>query len=171
METFDAITSRRNIREYEDRPIPADSLERILEAGRRTPSSSNRQRWDFVVVQDRDRLDRLSQVWKGAGHIARAAAAIGIVAPVTDDWATSRSIHYDLGQATMSLMLAAADLGIGTAHASVSDQGLAREILGLPEDRELAWMMGLGFPADRPLRPIKNPNRRPFEEVVHNEGW
>jgi nitroreductase len=171
METFDAITSRRNIREYEDRPIPADSLERILEAGRRTPSSSNRQRWDFVVVQDRDRLDRLSQVWKGAGHIARAAAAIGIVAPVTDDWATSRSIHYDLGQATMSLMLAAADLGIGTAHASVSDQGLAREILGLPEDRELAWMMGLGFPADRPLRPIKNPNRRPFEEVVHYEGW
>jgi nitroreductase len=146
-------------------------LERILEAGRRTPSSSNRQRWDFVVVQDRDRLDRLSQVWRGAGHIARAAAAIGIVAPVTDDWATSRSIHYDLGQATMSLMLAAADLGIGTAHASVSDQDLAREILGLPEDRELAWMMGLGFPADRPLRPIKNPNRRPFEEVVHHEGW
>jgi nitroreductase len=171
METFDAITSRRNIREYEDRPIPAESLERILEAGRRTPSSSNQQRWDFVVVQDRDRLGRLSQVWKGAGHIARAAAAIGIVAPVTDDWATSRSIHYDLGQATMSLMLAAADLGIGTAHASVSDQGLAREILGLPEDRELAWMMGLGFPADRPLRPIKNPNRRPFEEVVHHEGW
>jgi nitroreductase len=171
METFDAITSRRNIREYEDRPIPPESLERILEAGRRTPSSSNQQRWDFVVVQDRDRLDRLSQVWRGAGHIARAAAAIGIVAPVTDDWATSRSIHYDLGQATMSLMLAAADLGIGTAHASVSDQDLAREILGLPEDRELAWMMGLGFPADRPLRPIKNPNRRPFEEVVHHEGW
>jgi nitroreductase len=171
METFDAISSRRNIREYEDRPIPGESLERILEAGRRTPSSSNQQRWDFVVVQDRDRLDRLSQVWKGAGHIAGAAAAIGIVAPVTDDWATSRSIHYDLGQATMSLMLAAADLGIGTAHASVSDQDLAREILGLPEDRELAWMMGLGFPADRPLRPIKNPRRRPFEEVVHYEGW
>ena len=171
METFDAITSRRNIREYEDRPIPTESLQQILEAGRRTPSSSNQQRWDFVVVQDRDRLDRLSQVWRGAGHIARAAAAIGIVAPVTDDWATSRSIHYDLGQATMSLMLAAADLGIGTAHASVSDQALAREILALPEERELAWMMGLGFPADRPLRPIKNPNRRPFAEVVHYEGW
>jgi len=71
----------------------------------------------------------------------------------------------------MSLMLAAADLGIGTGHAAVSDQALAREILALPEDRELAWMMGLGFPADRPLRPIKNPNRRPFAEVVHYEGW
>jgi nitroreductase len=93
------------------------------------------------------------------------------VAPVTDDWDTYRSIQYDLGQATMSLMLAAADLGIGTAHASVADQELAREILGLPQGRELAWLMGLGFPADKPLRPIKNPNRRPFEEVVHYEGW
>jgi nitroreductase len=53
----------------------------------------------------------------------------------------------------------------------VADKELAREILGLPQDRELAWLMGLGFPADRPLRPIKNPNRRPFEEVVHYEGW
>jgi nitroreductase len=71
----------------------------------------------------------------------------------------------------MSLMLAAADLGIGTAHASVSDQELARELLGLPADRELAWLIGLGYPAARPLRPIKNPNRRPLEEVVHYESW
>ncbi len=171
METFDAITSRRNIREYEDRPIPAESLDLILEAGRRTPSSSNKQRWDFVVVQDRERLGRLSQVWRGAGHIAGASAAIGIVAPVTDDWHEYGSIQYDLGQATMSLMLAAADLGIGTAHASVSDQEMAREIVGLPEGHVLAWLMGLGYPADRPLKPIKNPKRRPLEEVVHYETW
>ena len=171
MDTFDAITSRRNIREYEDRPLPPEALERILEAGRRTPSSSNKQRWDFVVVQDRERLERLSQVWRGAGHIARAPAAIGIVAPVTDDWKEHGSIQYDLGQATMSLMVAAADLGIGTAHASVSDQDLAREILGLPEGHALAWLMGLGYPADRPLRPIKNPSRRPLDEVVHYETW
>ncbi|HLF42169.1 MAG TPA: nitroreductase family protein, partial [Acidimicrobiia bacterium] len=70
METFDAITSRRNIRAYDARAIPAEHLTRILEAGRRTPSSSNRQRWDFVLVQDRERLGRLSQVWRGAGHVA-----------------------------------------------------------------------------------------------------
>ncbi|HLF44697.1 MAG TPA: nitroreductase family protein, partial [Acidimicrobiia bacterium] len=148
-----------------------EHLTRILEAGRRTPSSSNRQRWDFVLVQDRERLGRLSQVWRGAGHVAKAAAAIGIVAPVTDDWDTHGSIEYDLGQATMSMMLAAADLGIGTGHAAVLEQEMAREILGLPQDRELAWMLALGYPADRPLRPIKNPSRRPFEEVVHHEVW
>lgn len=171
METFDAITSRRNIRVYETRPIPAEHLTRILEAGRRTPSSSNQQRWDFVLVEDRAQLVRLAEVWRGAGHVAHAAAAIGIVAPATNDWGTYGSIQYDLGQATMSMMLAAADLGIGTGHAAVSDKSMAAEILGLPEGRELTWMLGLGYPADRPLRPIKNLNRRPFDDVVHHDRW
>ena len=56
METWDAIRSRRNVRIFADRPVGAADLERILEAARRTPSSSNRQRWDFVVVTDRETL-------------------------------------------------------------------------------------------------------------------
>jgi len=70
METWDVIRSRRNVRTFTDRPVGAADLERILEAARRTPSSSNRQRWDFVVVTDRERLRRLAGVWRGAGHIA-----------------------------------------------------------------------------------------------------
>jgi nitroreductase len=76
-----------------------------------------------------------------------------------------------MGQATMSITLAAADLGIGTGHAAVHDQGLAREILGYPEDHFTSWLMSLGYPADRPLAPIKNPARRPFDDVVHRGGW
>jgi nitroreductase len=71
----------------------------------------------------------------------------------------------------MSIMLAAADLGIGSAHASVSDQDLARRLLGLPEDRFCAVLISLGVPADRPLSPIRRPNRRPFDEVVHRGHW
>ena len=54
METWDAISSRRNVREFTDEPLPAEALERILEAGWRAPSSRNWQPWDFVVVTDRD---------------------------------------------------------------------------------------------------------------------
>ncbi len=89
---------------------------------------------------------------------------------MTDD-DTRASVQYDLGQATMSIMLAAADLGIGSGHAAVRDQRLARELLGLPDDRELAWLIALGYPAQRPLTPIKEPDRRPFEEVVHRGRW
>jgi nitroreductase len=171
METLEAIRSRRNVRAYEARPIPAEDLDRILEAARRTPSSSNQQRWDFVLVTDRAQLQELARVWRGAGHVATSAATIALVAPVATEARTRESIQYDLGQATMSIMLAAADLGIGSGHAAVEDQALARTILGLPEDRFCAWLIALGYPADRPLRPIRRPNRRPFEEVVHRGRW
>lgn len=171
METWDAITSRRNVRAYTDRPIPQVDLDRILEAARRTPSSMNQQPWDFVVCTDRGHLGELSKVWRGAGHVARSAATIALVAPRSTDAWTRESIQYDLGQATMSITLAAADLGIGSGHAAVTEDELASKILGLPEDRFCAWLIALGYPADRPLAPIKRPSRRPFDDVVHPERW
>ena len=93
------------------------------------------------------------------------------MAPIPDDARARDLVQYDLGQATMSIMVAAADLGIGSAHAAVSDQELARSLLGFPEDRFCAWLITLGYPADRPLRPIQRPNRRPFDEVVHRGHW
>ncbi|MGH2737117.1 MAG: nitroreductase family protein [Actinomycetota bacterium] len=171
METWDAMRSRRNVRAYEQRPIAPEDLDRVLEAARRTPSSSNEQRWDFVVCTDRAQLKELSKVWRGAGHVADSAATIVLVAPVSDDERKRGSIQYDLGQATITIMLAAADLGIGSAHAAVSDQELARSILGFPEDRFCGWLIALGYPADRPLAPIERPDRRPFEDVVHRDHW
>ncbi len=171
METWDAIRARRNVRSYSDEPIAEEDLTQILEAGRRTPSANNWQPWDFVVVTDRDRLASLAQVWQGAGHVAGAAVAIAIVAPIQPDETRRGWMHYDLGQLTMSLMLAATDLGIGTAHAWVTDQVTAREVLGFPEGHELAWLLALGYPADRPLTPLTQVNRRDYEDVVHRERW
>ena len=125
MQTWDAITSRRNVRSFADRPIPPADLDQILEAGRRSPSSQNWQPW----------------------------------------------AQFDLGQATMAMLLAAADLGIGSCHAGVADLPLARELLGFPEDRGWALLISLGYPADRPLAPVRNPLRRPFSEVVHRGRW
>jgi nitroreductase len=71
----------------------------------------------------------------------------------------------------MAMMIAATDLGIGTGHSSVGDQDKARAILGIPADHLAAFMLGIGYPADRPLRPIRKPDRRPFDEVVHRGRW
>jgi nitroreductase len=171
METWDAIRARRNVRQFADRPIPGEDLERILEAGRRAPSSANQQRWDFVLVTDRARLAELATVWRGARHVAGSAATIALVAPQARDARTRESIQYDLGQATMAMLLAAADRGIGSGHSGVSDQDLARRLLGLPPDRICAWLIAFGYPADRPLAPLRRPSRRPFDEVVHREQW
>jgi len=172
METWDAIRSRRNVRAYQDSPIRAEDLDRILEAGRLSPSSINWQPWDFVVVTGRERLQELAKVWQGAGHVASSAATIVLVGPVLGDEDIRKDwVQYDLGQATMSMMLAAADLGIGSCHGAVHDQELARELLGLPADRFAVYMLGLGFPADRAIAPLAKHNRRPFDEVVHRDRW
>ena len=171
MDTWDALRARRNVRTYTERPIPEDELERILEAARRSPSSMNQQAWDFVVVTDRDRLRNLASVWQYGAHIAGSAATIALVVPASEDPEERETFQYDLGQVTMSIMLAAVDLGIGSCHAAVGDQARARDILGLPADRECAMLVALGYPAHRPLAPMARPNRRAFDDVVHRERW
>ena len=171
METWDAIRSRRNVRTFADTPIDEPHLERILEAARRTPSSMNQQAWDFVLVTDRAALERLSKVWRYAEHVAGSAATIALTAPATSDTDERETIQFDLGQVSMSVMLAAADLGIGTCHSAVGDQALARDLLGLPADRECMWLIALGYPSGRALAPIERPDRRAFDDVVHRGRW
>lgn len=171
METWDAIRARRNVRSYRPDKVPEADLDRIAEAGWRAPSASNRQHWTFIVVTDPEQLRSLSAVWRGAGHIAQAAAAIAIVVPQTDDDHSRLVDYYDLGQATYAMAVAAADLGIGTGHAGVRDQDQARAILGVPADQDVAYLLGVGYPADRPLKPIATPDRRPIAEVVRRDHW
>ncbi len=171
METWDAIRARRNVRSYSDHPLDPADLDRILEAGRRAPSASNRQKWDFVLVTDRRQLAELDTVWQGARHIPGSQATIVLVVPDPEAERYLAIDRFDLGQATMAMMITAADLGIGSGHASVGDQDAARRILGVPEGHTCVAMIGLGYPADRPLIPLRNPDRRPFDEVVHRGRW
>jgi nitroreductase len=171
METWDAIRSRRDVRQYSDQPLPRELLERILEVGRRSPSSSNWQPWDFVVVTDRDALIELAKVWQGARHVAQSAATIALIAAVPDDDRHRASLQYDFGQATAHMMLAAADLGIGSGHSAVADQTQAQRVLDFPDGRFCAYLIPLGYPGERSLRPIAHPDRRPFDDVVHWGTW
>ena len=171
MQTWDAIRARRNVRNYQTTPVPDADLNRIAEAAWRAPSASNRQHWDFVIVTDPAQLTELSQVWQGAGHIAKAPAAIVLVVPEPTDERTKVVDQYDLGQATYAMMVTAADLGIGTGHSSIGDQDRARAILGVPDGYVVSYLLGVGYPADRPLKPIAKLNRRPFNEVVRRGNW
>jgi nitroreductase len=114
-------------------------------------------------------LSELATVWRGAGHVVGSAATIALITPINES--EGMRAEYDLGQATASIMLTAADLGIGTGHSSVGDQDKARHVLGFPAGHRCAYLIALGYPADRPLTPIRMPNRKLFDEVVHREHW
>jgi nitroreductase len=109
--------------------------------------------------------------WRGARHIASAPAAIALVVPAPPDERTKLIDQYDLGQATLAMTIAATDLGIGTGHSSIGDQDRTRAILGVPDDHLVSFLLGIGYPADRPLQPTVTPDRRPFDEVVHRGRW
>jgi nitroreductase len=172
MDTWDTIRARRNVRIYADRPIAEADLDRILDAGRRSPSSMNEQPWDFILVTAPERLRELADVWKYGAHIGHAAAAVALLSPASTDADARETFAFDLGQAAMSMMLAAAELGIGSCHSAIGSQSKAREVLGFPVDRECVMLLSLGYPAGRPLAPVEQPkNRRRFDDVVHRDRW
>lgn len=173
MDVWSAIRTKRMVRRFEPRPLAPEHLTRILDAGRRAASSKNQQRWDFLVVEDRDRLHRLSEVGPYAGHLAGAAAAVALVTPDPRAPGASLSLAWDAGLAAENMMLAAWELGVGSCPATVYEQAFAREVLGFPEDRFCGWILSFGYPADPDdlTRPPKRGGRKPLDEVVHRERW
>ncbi len=171
MDTWDACRSRRNVRQYDGRKLDVDTLDRIVDAGRRAPSAFNSQPWDFVTVTDGPILAQLATVWGGAGHVAASAATIVVTTPVQPDPDRARWSEFDLGQAVMAMAVIAADLGVGSAHALIDDQDRCRELLGIPTGQRCAYLLALGYPADRPLAPLDRLDRRPLDDVRHRERW
>ncbi|HEX5590658.1 MAG TPA: nitroreductase family protein [Candidatus Limnocylindrales bacterium] len=173
MDVLDAIHGLRVVRRFADRPIEPAHLDTILNAGRRASSSKNQQRWDFIVVTDRDRLRALGEVGAYAGHLAGAAAAIALVTPDPRGPDQPLSVLWDLGLASQNMILAAWALGIGSCPATVYDADLARRLLGYPADRTCEYLLSLGYPADPETltRPLRRGGRRPLAEIVHHERW
>ncbi len=170
---WDAISRKRVIRRFADRPLADEHLERILNAGRRAESSKNQQRWAFIVCRDRDHRRELSKLGPWAGHIAGAAVAIALITPDPRTADAPLSVMLDLGQAADSMMLAAWELGVGSVPATVYDHDLARRLLGYPADHHCEFLLSFGYPADPSdlTRPPKAGGRRPLTELVHEERW
>jgi len=173
MDVRTAIATKRAVRRFEDRPIEPAHLERILWAGRRSGSSKNLQRWDFIVCRDRERLRELATLGPWAGHLAGAPLAIALVTPDPHTVDAPLSILFDLGQAAAYMMLAAWELGIGSVPATVYEHDLARRLLGYPATHHCEYLISFGYPADPAslTRPPKPGGRRPLAEIVHEERW
>jgi len=163
VDVVDAIRGKRAVRRFEDRPLPDDVLESILDAGRRAQSSKNTQPWTFVVVRDRATLRALSACGHYAGHLAGAAAGVALV--------TSEAWAFDIGQAAAYLQLAAAGLGVGSCIASMWEEDRAKELLGVPADLHLEVAISFGYPAPEEAERPPRRGRRPLDDVVRWEHW
>lgn len=167
-DVYGALRKLRVTRRFHGRPLDEGHLDAILEAGRWTGSSKNRQSWVFVVVRDRERLDRLAECGDFTGPVRGAAAVIAPVRlPDGYDW--------DMGRASQNMMLAAAALGVGSCPITLHRHDDARRVLGVPDDHGCKWVIALGYPdedAERKAR-AKNPlsGRKPLGDVVRYESF
>jgi nitroreductase len=163
VDTFLAIASRREVREYEPRPLPAEVEERILDAGRLSGSSKNRQPWRFDVV----RGELLAEHVYEPENLLGAPFVIAIV--VSGKGPTS----FDAGRAAQNMLLAAWNQGVGGSPNGIRDEEPVRRALGLAEGERVAIVLLFGYPA-RPRDPESRPahewsaraNRKPLGELV-----
>ncbi len=170
MDVYEAIRTKRAVRQFADKPIPQEALLKILDAGRLAGSSKNIQPWDFIVIRDRARLKALSECGPWAGHLAGAAVGIALV---TGDWRERWPVAFDLGRAAQNMMLTAHEMGIGSVMANIYDMDKAHALLQLPEDKMCYAAISFGYPADpqKWQRPPRRGRKRALADVVHWETW
>jgi nitroreductase len=173
VDVWTAVSTKRVIREFAERPIEEDRLRRILDAGRHAGSSKNLQRWEFVVCRDRHHLVELAAVGPWAGHLAGAAVGIALVTPDPSAADAPLSVLFDLGQAAQNMMLVAWEMGIGSVPATVYEHDAARRLLGYPADRHCEYIVSFGYPADSGAltAPRRAGGRKALDELVHWERW
>ena len=167
METFLAIASRREVRDYERRPLPAEVERRILDAGRLAGSASNRQPWRFFVVEDAERRTRLAECVFEPGNVRGAALVVAVVV------SGKGPLAFDAGRSAQNMLLAAHDQGVGGSPNGMADAEGAAEALGLPEGQRPVIVLSFGYaaqPRDPAARSAEEwserANRLPLDELV-----
>jgi nitroreductase len=163
MELFEAIAKRASVRELKAIDVPEADLERILDAGRRAPSGRNRQPFEFIVIRDRQTLEKLATA---QSCIADTSVAIA----VTADPAKSEYWLEDVSAATENMLLAVTALGYATVWIEgtlLRAEGDHKRVLGVPEEYRLMVVLPIGEAVKTPEQAAK----RPLREVVHWERY
>jgi nitroreductase len=167
VDTYLAIVSKREVREYDAKPLPDDAVRRILDAGRVAGSSRNRQARRFVVLRDRSVVEGAAEGVYNPENLLGAALVVAVVIR------GKGPIAFDAGRAAQNMMLAAWNEGIGSTPNGVADADLLRDALGIGGDEQVAIVLSFGYPA-RPVDPerrsasewIERADRLPFDDVV-----
>lgn len=164
MDAYRAVVDKRDQRAFLERPLPEESLRRILQAARMTGSSKNVEPNRLVVVRDRARLQAMAAYGPFARFLGRAAATIVIC--------QTQKHEFDAGRCAQNMMVAAWAEGIGSCPAHLPEAELAK-LLGIPSEIFINRVIGFGYvdPARAAAPASVARPRRPLTELVHWETW
>ncbi|MCP4650453.1 MAG: nitroreductase family protein [PVC group bacterium] len=164
MELYEAICKRTSVRKYKQEAVNKDILEKLVDAGRRAPSARAVEPWEFVIVNEKTVLEKLSAVAPNGSFMKDAAAVIAIFSHQT------KYYLEDGCAAIQNILLAVADVGLGACWVAGDKKDYVVEVgnmLGVPQEIKLVGLIALGWPAEDK----KQAKNRSLEDVIHWETF
>lgn len=163
MEAIEALKTRRSVRSFQERPVPREIVEDIVDCGRLAATARNIQPCEFVVVTDPEFRSELADITEYGKFIAQAPVCIVVLAHDT------KYYLEDGAAAAQNILVAARAHGLGSCWVAGDKKPYAneiRELTGAPEDYRLVCLIAIGYPGE-----IPQPAKRPLEEVLHWESF
>lgn len=162
-DNYDFVMNLRAIRDYRDEPLSNEDLGAILEAGRWTGSSKNRQSWAFIAITDPKRIQQLAEHGDFTQPVRDSAATIVLVQEPGGN-------AFDIGRAAQNMMLAAKALGVASCPITLHRERDAAEMLGVPEGAVARYAIALGYPSED-AAPRNFGGRKPAARVVKLDSY
>jgi nitroreductase len=160
VEVLEAIRTRRSIRRYKKEPVSPELVEKLLDAGRWAPSSSNSQPWEFIVITDPEVKKRISRSFVLGCFLCEAPLAIAVV---VNPWQTACPVQ-DGTLAAYAIWLTAHALGLGACWINPNISGIIKKILDIPATKKLICILSIGYLAESPVHA-----RRKLQDFVYFE--
>ena len=196
MEFRDVVLKRRMVRNFADRPVEAELIDRILELSRHAPSAGFTQGQSFIVVTDPEKKKAIALTCEEDEYVKRGFAPFISKAPVLLIPCTSEVAYHrryqeadkvnedgseitwpvpywfmDVGCAVMIALLAAIDEGLVSAFAGSKDLAAFRALLEIPAEVTPVGVIALGYRAPDVPSPSLRRGRKEDEEYIHRERW
>ncbi len=165
-DALELLKNRRSIRKYKSKSVEEEKINKCLEAARWAPSASNKQPWEFLIVKDKKKRDKLATLHPYAKFIKESPV---VFIPLTDPNIHKKYHHADTALATLQYMIEAHSLGLGTCWAGVIDSSIEEEIkkeLKVPEHLHVLGLVATGYADEEPEK-----TRKPLDDLVHWEEY
>lgn len=169
MDVYEAVATRRSIREFKDIPVPYDILEKCVNAARLAPSARNRQICEHIIVDDEQLLPQVFdtvRLWLGTpppGRRSKAYIITLINNPLEKALSgTRRATLCDVGMAAENIVLVALEQGIGTCAVLSFKESELKKVLNIPDNYDVAFMLALGLPDESPVLEIATNSTKPW---------
>ena len=179
MDVYKAAISRRSIRRFKDIAVPYEALEKCINAARLAPSGMNRQLCEYIIIDDEQLLPKVfDSITRWAGqpkpkgtlleHTPKAYIIILINSALGAELGGNQRLTiYDVGLAAENIILVALEQGLGSCPMLGFERDELRQVLNIPESYDIALLVALGYPDERPVAEVATDSVRSW---VDNQG-